>query len=334
MSEEAPAPSSMEAKAQAPAATAEQEALNRAITPPEQRTGSIEAQRPNSRLSNKVSRSMIIDDEEHEYEESLNRLTSGGGGGGLPPSPPRRRMRGASPSSSPIPRRPRQISQISRSFSKDYQQQPKSPMGDNSCARACAGWAQVLLIGLPLLALIAFCLNWIFNHESEAVCTRIAMDVMHAQVKEPGCVFDRRYDNLLVHMTCRLHFNGAVDPGTGLRGAGQRMIVRSEMMQYRARRFYYTNQGDYCYCYEKVWDTNYIHLDPDIRWSPKLCRWRGVNTGGQCLSSWPGANPSFTINGTDSRTSLGTFEVFDHDVRLGEEGLRVPRRCSSRSTAT
>ena len=102
------------------------------------------------------------------------------------------------------------------------------------------------------------------------------------------------------------------------------MIVRSEMMQYRARRFYYTNQGDYCYCYEKVWDTNYIHLDPDIRWSPKLCRWRGVNTGGQCLSSWPGANPSFTINGTDSRTSLGTFEVFDHDVRLGEEGLRVP----------
>ena len=116
MSEEAPAPSSMEAKAQAPAATAEQEALNRAITPPEQRTGSIEAQRPNSRLSNKVSRSMIIDDEEHEYEESLNRLTSGGGGGGLPPSPPRRRML-APAIILAYPRRPRRIG---RTFSKDY----------------------------------------------------------------------------------------------------------------------------------------------------------------------------------------------------------------------
>jgi hypothetical protein len=163
---------------------------------------------------------------------------------------------------------------------------------------------------------------------------------MRAQVREPGCVFDRQNDNLLVHMMCPLFNVGATDPGSGLRTQGYRLRVESRMQQYRIRRYYYQSQTtptpvgtggagavparEYCYCFEKFWSIRFVELDTDLRWHPKLCAYQNVNTQGYCYPYFPGSNPPILDNETDSRVSLGSGEIFDYSVRLGEHGLTVP----------
>ena len=282
-----------------------------------------------------------------EQEEQEPEAWESYGKGGIKVSsnnavPPRlgsspRGMRSRSPniSESPTVRRPATHITVD---SPTLSRRANSNGGEDSPKRGCCccpGCLETILGGIPILLFLFMCGDTIFVQESKAVCMRIAVDVMRLQVREPGCVDDPMNDNALVHMTCRLDSPGATDPGTGLRTSGYRIYGTSRMLQWRVMQHYYhpTQQqhhdgsnSDYrwCYCFERFWAASYIELDPMLQWHPRLCVNTNVNPGPVCELMYPGRNPFFPDNGTNTVDSLGKFDTFETDLRLGPKGLRVP----------
>lgn len=216
----------------------------------------------------------------------------------------------------------------------DYEEEEQLE-GRGRCG--CSGCFETLLGGVPLILFLFICGGSVFVQESKAVCLRIAVDVMRADVREPGCVHDPRNDNRLVRMTCRVNGPGAMDPGTGLRTSGYRIYGTSRMLQWRVMQHYYhpvhvrqhntqssTNPTRmWCFCFERYWSTTYIEMDNMLQWHPRLCGNMNVNPGPSCEIEFPGPNPYFPDKGNNSINSLGRFDTFEEDVTLGEHGLRI-----------